>query len=157
MDTRKTGNFLRELRREHGMTQEQLGERIGVTNKTVSRWETGTYMPPIECLRELGDIYSVSINEILAGERLEGEQYREAADSNISEVMESSDRFERIMTGFHIAASVLAAAVILLLPEVTTAADRIKEIIIIVLVVAMAFIANTLSILAIVLKKDKRG
>ncbi|MBE6765870.1 MAG: hypothetical protein E7546_08400 [Ruminococcaceae bacterium] len=43
------------------------------------------------------------------------------------------------------------------LPEVTTAADRIKEIIIIVLVVAMAFIANTLSILAIVLKKDKRG
>lgn len=41
MDTVKTGKFISELRREAGLTQEQLGERLGVTNKTVSRWETG--------------------------------------------------------------------------------------------------------------------
>lgn len=41
MDTVKTGRFISELRREAGLTQEQLGERLGVTNKTVSRWETG--------------------------------------------------------------------------------------------------------------------
>lgn len=41
MDTTKTGFFLKELRKENNMTQEQLGERIGVTNKTISRWETG--------------------------------------------------------------------------------------------------------------------
>lgn len=41
MDTKMIGSFLKELRKENNMTQEQLGERIGVTNKTVSRWETG--------------------------------------------------------------------------------------------------------------------
>ena len=41
MDTKKIGTFLKELRNENGMTQEQLGEKIGVSNKTISRWETG--------------------------------------------------------------------------------------------------------------------
>lgn len=50
MDTKKVGAFLKKLRKENNMTQEQLGERIGVTNKTISRWETGNYMPPVECL-----------------------------------------------------------------------------------------------------------
>ena len=64
MDTVKIGKFLKELRKEKGYTQEALGEKIGVTNKTVSRWETGTYMPPVECLVLLSDIYDVSINEM---------------------------------------------------------------------------------------------
>ena len=64
MDTVKIGKFLKELRKEKGYTQETLGEKVGVTNKTVSRWETGTYMPPVECLVLLSDIYDVSINEI---------------------------------------------------------------------------------------------
>lgn len=46
MDVQKIGDFLKELRKQNNMTQEQLGERVGVTNKTVSRWETGKYMPP---------------------------------------------------------------------------------------------------------------
>ena len=46
MDLMKTGKFIADLRKEKGLTQEQLGEKIGVTNKTVSRWETGVYLPP---------------------------------------------------------------------------------------------------------------
>ncbi len=65
MDGQKIGGFLKELRKQNNMTQEQLGERIGVTNKTVSRWETGKYMPPIEHLKLLSDLYQISINEIL--------------------------------------------------------------------------------------------
>jgi transcriptional regulator with XRE-family HTH domain len=49
MDTKKVGSFLKSLRKEKELTQEQLGEKLGVTNKTVSRWETGNYMPPVEC------------------------------------------------------------------------------------------------------------
>lgn len=57
MDMIKTGRFLAELRKEHSLTQEQLGAELGVTNKTVSRWETGTYMPPVEMLQLLSVKY----------------------------------------------------------------------------------------------------
>lgn len=50
MDTKVIGKFLKELRRERKMTQEELGEMVGVTNKTISKWENGNYMPPIDVL-----------------------------------------------------------------------------------------------------------
>ena len=49
MDLIRIGSFLAELRREKGLTQQALGERLGVTNKTISRWETGCYLPGIRC------------------------------------------------------------------------------------------------------------
>jgi len=71
MNTKVIGQFLKELRREKSMTQEELGERVGVTNKTISKWENGNYMPPIDILMLLSEIYGVSINDIIAGKRLE--------------------------------------------------------------------------------------
>ena len=65
MDTIKVGNFLKVLRKEKGLTQEMLGAQIGVTNKTISRWENGNYLPPVECLKVLAEFYDVSINEII--------------------------------------------------------------------------------------------
>ena len=87
MDIVKMGKFLKALRKEKGLTQEQLGEKIGVTNKTVSRWENGNYMPPVECLEMLSDIYQISINEIVAGERVVEEKIKEIAEENISSVL----------------------------------------------------------------------
>ena len=52
MDLLLIGKFIAELRKEQELTQEQLGEKLGVTNKTVSRWETGAYLPPAEALLE---------------------------------------------------------------------------------------------------------
>ena len=66
MDMTRIGAFLAELRKENDLTQEELGESLGVSNKTVSRWETGTYLPPVEMLQRLSERYSVSINEILS-------------------------------------------------------------------------------------------
>ena len=74
MDLKKIGLFLSQLRKEHGLTQEDLGSRIGVTNKTVSRWENGNYLPPADMLKALSEIYGLSINEILSGERLDETQ-----------------------------------------------------------------------------------
>ena len=88
MDVQKIGAFLKELRKQNNMTQEQLGEKVGVTNKTVSRWETGKYMPPIECLKLLSDIYQISINEILTGKKLNEEDYKGAAENNIVNTLE---------------------------------------------------------------------
>lgn len=90
MDTIKIGNFLAGLRKEQGLTQEALGEKLGVTNKTISRWENGNYLPPVEMLQELSKLYAVSINELLCGERIEQENYQEKAEETITGILSGS-------------------------------------------------------------------
>lgn len=69
MDQQKTGELLKRLRKEKGLTQEQLAERFYVSSRTVSRWETGSNMPDVGTLIELADFYDVDIREIIDGER----------------------------------------------------------------------------------------
>ena len=69
MDQRKIGALLRDLRKEKGVTQEELAEKMMVSNRTVSRWETGSNLPDIEILIELSDYYDVDLREILDGDR----------------------------------------------------------------------------------------
>ena len=69
MDQIRIGSFLKALRKEKGLTQEQLAEQLGVSARTVSRWETGSNMPDISLLIELAEFYEVSIPEIVSGER----------------------------------------------------------------------------------------
>lgn len=90
MDVVKIGKFLAQLRKEKGLTQEQLAEKLGVNNKTISRWETGNYMPPVEMLLELSKFYEVSINELLCGERLSESNYKEKAEANLEQVLRDS-------------------------------------------------------------------
>ena len=66
MNQQKIGKLLRELRKEKGMTQEQLAEHFHVSSRTVSRWETGNNMPDLSLLIELADFYDVDIREIIA-------------------------------------------------------------------------------------------
>ena len=77
MDMVKMGSFLAELRKERNLTQAELGEKLGVTNKTISRWETGNYMPSVEMLEELSTMYGMTINELLSGKKLSTEEYKE--------------------------------------------------------------------------------
>lgn len=87
MNTKEIGEFLSLLRKEKNLTQEQLGEILGVTNKTVSRWENGNYMPPVEVLQQLSEFYNITINEILSGKRLNDSDYKEMAEENIKNVL----------------------------------------------------------------------
>lgn len=91
MDMQKIGSFLAELRKEKNLTQDELGAQIGVTNKTISRWETGNYLPPVEMLQTLGDTYGVSINEILNGERVSDGNYKDISEQNIKSALTKSD------------------------------------------------------------------
>ena len=90
MNQIKIGKFIAALRKEKGMTQEQLGEKLGVTNKTVSRWENGNYMPDVEMLSLLSEEFGVSINELISGERIMAEDFRKAADSNLVTALNNS-------------------------------------------------------------------
>ena len=69
MDQKKIGGFLKELRKEKNITQEQFAEIMGVTGRSVSRWETGANMPDLDLLIQIADFYEVELKDILDGER----------------------------------------------------------------------------------------
>ncbi len=85
MNQIKIGRFIAENRKQKNLTQEELGEKLGVTNKTVSRWETGMYMPDLDTIQLLCDELDITVNELLSGERL-GEDYKDKADENVMDV-----------------------------------------------------------------------
>ena len=90
MELTQIGKFIAELRKEEGFTQEQLGDKIGVTNKTISRWETGVYLPPADALLMMSELFDVSINEILSGKKLSDEEYKKAAEGNLRQTINAS-------------------------------------------------------------------
>jgi transcriptional regulator with XRE-family HTH domain len=69
MDQNKVGNFIKELRKEKNLTQEQLAEHFNVARRTVSRWENGNNLPDLDILIEMSDLFGVDLREILDGER----------------------------------------------------------------------------------------
>lgn len=80
MDQVKIGAFLKELRKEKELTQEELGEQFNVSSRTVSRWETGSNMPDLSLLIEIADFYDVDIREIINGERKSEKMNEEVKD-----------------------------------------------------------------------------
>ncbi len=84
MDQVKIGSFLKELRKEKDLTQEKLAEQLSVSNRTVSRWETGSNMPDIGMLVELADFFGVSIPEIINGERKSENMNQETRETAVA-------------------------------------------------------------------------
>lgn len=81
MDLGKVGKFIAELRKEKKLTQAQLGEKVGVTDKTVSKWEQGICAPNISILNELSEILGITTTELLNGKRFEDISKKELADT----------------------------------------------------------------------------
>jgi len=111
MDLIKTGLFISTLRKEKDMTQKELAEKIGVTDKAVSRWETGKGFPDVSLLTTLAEALCVSVSEIIIGEKIETDE------KNTVEIMEKavidtldysqreiskSIRWKRVVIGFAI-------------------------------------------------------
>lgn len=91
MDQQKIGAFIAQLRQEKGMTQAALGQRLGVTNKTVSRWENGNYMPDVSLLAPLSEELGVGVGELLSAQRIaQDSEYRKKADEAILSAIRSS-------------------------------------------------------------------
>lgn len=81
IDQIKIGNFLKELRKERNLTQQQVAEKFNVATRTVSRWETGNNMPDLSILVEIADFYDVDIREIFNGERKSEKMDKEMKDT----------------------------------------------------------------------------
>ena len=69
MNQQKIGEFLKELRKQKGLTQEQFAEIVNVSNRTVSRWENGNNLPDLDILIEISDYYEIDLRELLNGEK----------------------------------------------------------------------------------------
>jgi len=96
MNTQKTGSFIAQLRRERGLTQEQLAQKLGVTNRSISRWENGNTMPDLSLMQYLCKELEITIPELLTGERkAETPQWKKG----IQQLMELARREQREKAG----------------------------------------------------------
>ena len=86
MDQEKIGKFIKEERKNKKLSQEELGELLGVSNRSISKWETGVSLPDISLFKPLCEVLDISYNELLSGERLNKTNYQERLEDNLSKV-----------------------------------------------------------------------
>lgn len=91
MDQIKIGQFISELRKEKDYTQRQLADLLGISDKTVSKWECGNGMPDLSIMPKLCEVLGININELLSGKRLVAEDYNESAESNMLTLMKEKE------------------------------------------------------------------
>lgn len=111
MDIQKIGIFLKELRKDKNLTQEQLAEKFNVSRRTVSRWENGNNLPDLDILIDLSDFYQVDLREILDGERKKEQMDKETEEVVLMAVDYTNTQVESHAKRIRI---VLALGVILL-------------------------------------------
>lgn len=97
MNQRKIGSFIKELRKEKGLTQEQLAEQFGVSRRSVSRWETGNNLPDLDILVEMSDYFKVNLRELLEGER-NGVKMDRDLEETVLKVADYSNEEKRKLT-----------------------------------------------------------
>lgn len=96
MNIQDFGKFISELRKEKGMTQLQLAEKLNVTDKAVSRWETGKNFPDIEIFEDLSKILEVSVSELLEGKRIEKEELIIVSEENVVKQIKKNKKNKKI-------------------------------------------------------------
>ncbi len=99
MDKQSVGNFIAEQRKEKNMTQKQLAEKLNVTDKAVSKWETGKCYPDVETLKQLSELFGITVNDVLSGKVLNENNKAYEADKNVIQLMKEAKK-EKTKTTF---------------------------------------------------------
>ena len=112
MDLKKIGIYIAGKRKEAGMTQKQLAEKLGMSDKSVSKWERGICLPDVSVYMELCDILGISINEFLAGEDIAAENVVRQSEENLIEITkdgkDKQKRLRRILGVMCVLVAILA-------------------------------------------------
>ena len=88
MDQIKIGQFIKTCRKEKNLTQREVAEKLYISEKTISKWETGNGLPEVSLMLPLCELLGISVNELLSGERLDEKRYIEKAEQNIISLMD---------------------------------------------------------------------
>ena len=116
MDQVKTGQFIKATRKEKNLTQREVADRIGISEKTVSKWETGNGLPEVSLMLPLCELLEISVNELLSGERLDEKRYFEKAEQNIMSLMEEkAEAKKKIIIAVIIAVTTLLAGLTIII------------------------------------------
>ncbi len=95
MEQNMIGKFISTCRKEKGFTQMQLAEKLNITNRAVSKWETGKSMPDASIMLELCEILGITVNELLSGERIKMEDYKKKAEENLIELQAKKEKAQK--------------------------------------------------------------
>ena len=95
MEQLKVGRFITKKRKEQNLTQEQLAERLGVSNKTVSKWETGKCMPDYAVVKNLCEELNVSVSELMDGEETDDKSIRMYDEEQILDLLRRTQELEK--------------------------------------------------------------
>ena len=108
MDQIKIGRFIAECRKKKSLTQMQLSEKLGITDKAISKWERGIAMPDSSIMLELCDILGISVNDLLSGEKLKLENYNKEMEKNLFEMVKQKEEADRRLLRLEIVLGVIA-------------------------------------------------
>jgi DNA-binding XRE family transcriptional regulator len=92
MEQTKIGHFIAESRKQQNLTQMDLAEQLGVSDKTISRWETGKSLPDLTCIPDLCAALHINVNELLSGERLSDHNYSIKAEETLMTLMKENEK-----------------------------------------------------------------
>lgn len=95
MNQEDIGKFISSCRKDKGLTQTQLAEMLNITNRAVSKWETGKSCPDVSIMLELCDILGITVNELLSGERIVMEDYQKKAEENLIELQSKKEKAQK--------------------------------------------------------------
>ena len=109
VDTQKVGAFIAQCRKEHNWTQKELGEKLGVTDKAVSKWENGRSFPDITLLESLCETFDITVSELLSGKKIESEDYKRETERLLIQCIG-----EKRLRGFQIGIYLLGLVTIIL-------------------------------------------
>ena len=98
MNQEKIGKFISKCRKDKKMTQSELAEKLGVTSKSISRWENGNTMPDYSLLKDLCNELDINVNELLSGEKIKGNDYMNKSEENLIKLRKQIDKRKKVLT-----------------------------------------------------------
>ena len=154
MDQIKTGKFIASLRKEQGLTQAVLAEKLGITDRAVSKWETGKCLPDAAIMPELCKILGISVNELLAGEKIAMDNYKEIAEKNLADSIRLENEKNRKLVKTENFIGWFGVIVSLIMIVCGTFVAEVSPIVAVILISAGGAIVLTTTIYATLLECD---
>lgn len=121
MEQEKIGKFIASCRKEQGFTQAVLAEKLGITDRAVSKWETGRSLPDAAIMPELCDLLKINLSELFSGERIAMENYKETSDALLLEMKKQEESSNKRILHAAVAAQAMWQGI---RPEKTAADTR---------------------------------